>query len=175
MLFWDGRPARGNITSARSRRRLLWGCPVCGHAADLNYTSLILQNAVLARRVYSFQGVAIAALRIKPSPTCLCGCMVAGAPQENGGAGELFRVPAHAAWFHYNAIHGVERDALPDFFLNTSAAKNSTVHLTRLQLLTSYPSYGGCHPCITFENLQSSCICFAKPQILGTVLWKKNM
>ena len=46
-------------------------------------------------------------------------------------------MPAHAAWFHYNAIHGVERDALPDFFLNTSAAKNSTVR--NLLLLLFYP------------------------------------
>lgn len=48
-------------------------------------------------------------------------------------------MPAHAAWFHYNAIHGVERDALPDFFLNTSAAKNSTVRQTHRHCLSLTP------------------------------------
>ena len=49
-------------------------------------------------------------------------------------------MPAHAAWFRYDTIHGVERNALPDFFLATSAAKNSTVRQPCLRPLIPCPS-----------------------------------
>jgi len=51
----------------------------------------------------------------------------AGAPGDGGAAGELYRVPAHAAWFRYNAVNPIERSELPDFFSGKHAARNPAV------------------------------------------------
>ena len=36
---------------------------------------------------------------------------------------ELFRVPAHSAWFKWNEVHDIERGTLPEFFNNKSTLK----------------------------------------------------
>lgn len=51
----------------------------------------------------------------------------AGAPGDGGAAGELYRVPAHAAWFRYNAVNPIERSELPDFFSGKHAARGPAV------------------------------------------------
>ncbi|KAK9817370.1 hypothetical protein WJX74_007089 [Apatococcus lobatus] len=57
-------------------------------------------------------------------------------PPESGGipepkqeeAKELYRVPAHAAWFSYTSIHDLEQKALPEFFNGQAASKTPKVY-----------------------------------------------
>ena len=40
---------------------------------------------------------------------------------------ELYKVPSHAAWFGYNAIHDIERKSVPDFFNGRAQSKTPKV------------------------------------------------
>ncbi|KAL0051641.1 hypothetical protein WJX82_011053 [Trebouxia sp. C0006] len=41
---------------------------------------------------------------------------------------ELYKVPSHAAWFGYNAIHDIERKSVPDFFNGKAQSKTPKVY-----------------------------------------------
>lgn len=57
------------------------------------------------------------ALPAKPSP-----------PAAPMPAKELYMVPAHASWFHWNRIHERERRGVPDFFNGRSVSKTPKVY-----------------------------------------------
>ncbi len=79
--------------------------------------------------------------QIAQPPSC-----VAGAAAEGAALKELFRVPAHAAWFRYDAVHMMERDALPEFFrsgASVSASKNPQVRQPLPTLMMSTLSAAG--------------------------------
>ena len=40
---------------------------------------------------------------------------------------ELYKVPSHAAWFGYDAIHDIERKSVPDFFNGKAQSKTPKV------------------------------------------------
>lgn len=45
---------------------------------------------------------------------------------------ELYKVPSHAAWFGYNAIHDIERKSVPDFFCGKAQSKTPKVNMLLL-------------------------------------------
>ena len=47
---------------------------------------------------------------------------------------ELYKVPSHAAWFGYNAIHDIERKSVPDFFNGKAQSKTPKVWLSLVML-----------------------------------------
>ena len=46
---------------------------------------------------------------------------------------ELYKVPSHAAWFGYNAIHDIERKSVPDFFCGKAQSKTPKVNMLLLR------------------------------------------
>lgn len=38
-------------------------------------------------------------------------------------------VPSHSAWFDYNAVHAIERRALPEFFAGKSKSKSPEMYV----------------------------------------------
>lgn len=49
-------------------------------------------------------------------------------PAEADLTQELYKVPSHAAWFGYNAIHDIERKSVPDFFNGKAQSKTPKIY-----------------------------------------------
>ena len=69
---------------------------------------------------------------------------------------ELYKVPSHAAWFGYNAIHDIERKSVPDFFCGKAQSKTPKVNM--LLLHTDDPGQS-CSPvyCCRISDFGISC------------------
>jgi len=82
---------------------------------------------------------------------------------------ELYKVPSHAAWFGYNAIHDIERKSVPDFFDGKAQSKTPKVWLSLFML---YLTVVACllsdiacdctltfHCTILYTTLVHTCLC----------------
>ena len=55
-----------------------------------------------------------------------------GEPDQDAAeqpARQLYRVPAHAAWFRYECIHANERTGVPEFFAQGGASRTPRVRM----------------------------------------------
>lgn len=68
-----------------------------------------------------------------------------GEPDQDAAAQpprQLYRVPAHAAWFRYECIHANERTGVPEFFAQGGASRTPRVRACRMPELAQ-----SAHPC----------------------------
>ena len=64
---------------------------------------------------------------------------VDGGEETGKGGGEIYRIPGHAAWFRWDAVHSVEKKGLPEFFTGTSESKTpETYHAYRCAMMSQY-------------------------------------
>ena len=53
--------------------------------------------------------------------------------------GEVYRIPGHAAWFRWDAVHAMEKKGLPEFFTGASASKTpAAYHAYRCAMMNQY-------------------------------------
>ena len=44
--------------------------------------------------------------------------------------GQAIVIPSYAAWFDYDSIHGIEKRALPEFFVNKNKSKTPEIYFS---------------------------------------------
>ena len=53
-------------------------------------------------------------------------------------------VPSYSAWFDYNAIHGIEKRALPEFFNDKNKSKTPETYLAYRNFMIDTYRWGSC-------------------------------